>query len=632
MSARVALVLLLALVGCAAPVGIERIDPIEAQRDLAAFYLTTGRLSDRAQVFLRRLDLVDAWEADPEAVLVFLHERLAAPADAYAKSVRAGLLVDIAELAYAYASESGDRRYFFAASLYAWLYNFPPADQPRPGPLSRGIRRSAEIYNRAIVRAFTDPETSDVVLEDGVHTLPFGELEIDLDEASLRWGDRELTRFVTLSDIDVRGVNNRIRHSGLGAPLAGQSSGPLDSESTKDAPDLIFSGLWAHVTALLEFETGGEAKRTGRMRARLRLVSYSETTSVEIDGREIALESEPTAALALQLTETPPWRRELRGLFQGDLAPGRIGLSALAPYHPGRIPVVLVHGTASSSGRWADLVNDVRSDPVLRHRFQLWFFTYNTGGPIVYSGWLLRKAIRELVESLDPEGRDPALRDLVVMGHSQGGLLTKLLVVDSGQRFWDAAIGRAPDEIELAPENRELLEGSLLVRPSPYVERVIFLATPHRGSRLANLGAARVLGRMIRTPANVVAAVGDAFSVDPDEDLQRRLRQNRGAIGNMSPENAFVEILADLPIVEGVHAHSIIGVKDEPYEESGDGVVEYRSAHLDEVHSELVVESGHSSQSHPRVALEVRRILLEHLDEAIAKGIVEPVEATRAVP
>jgi len=298
---------------------------------------------------------------------------------------------------------------------------------------------------------------------------------------------------------------------------------------------------------------------------------------------------------------------------------------SLAPYHAGRIPVVLVHGTASSAGRWADLYNDLVNDPVLRRSYQFWLFTYNSGNPIAYSGWLLRKSIADLVEALDPEGRDPALRDIVVVGHSQGGLLAKLLVVDSGARFWDLVIDEPPDRVDLEPENRELLEGSLIVAPSPYVKRVIFLSTPHRGSRLAGLGPALLLGRLVRAPANLVTAASDLFSGDPEAEVQRRISRSSGSIGNMSPDSRFIQVLAELPIATGVRAHSIMGVKKGPKEEGGDGVVTYQSAHLDDVDSELVVRSGHSSQSNPVVVGEVRRILIEHLERAIEAGIASPV-------
>ncbi len=164
-------------------------------------------------------------------------------------------------------------------------------------------------------------------------------------------------------------------------------------------------------------------------------------------------------------------------------------------------------------------------------------------------------------------------------------------------------IDEPPDRVELEPDNRELLEGSLLVEPSPFVGRVIFLSTPHRGSRLATLGPARLLGRMVRAPANVLNAIADLFADDPDAEVQRRLSRGGGSIGNMSPSSPFIQELAELPIAPEIHAHSIMGVKKGPKEEGGDGVVSYESAHLDDVESELVVKSGHSSQSNPIVVI-----------------------------
>jgi pimeloyl-ACP methyl ester carboxylesterase len=606
------------LCSCAAPIGVQRISAREAQRDLTQSILSSGEISAKARILLHRTNQLEQWSDDPAGVLAKLHARLARPLDEFDAPLRAALLDAVAELAFAHADATGDRRYYLAAALYAWYYLFPE-DGTLPSPLERGVRLSADIYNRGLTLALTDPDSGEVILRDGEYALPFGTLEIDLDESSLRWGNRELSRFASLADLRVLGLNNRYRRSGLGAPLAARASSTGDG----GAGDPIFNRVRVPVTALLRFERaegiGGE-----HVRGSLRVVPFTTSDTVPIAGLEVPLEVEPSAALALQLTESPPWKRELRGFFQGDLALPRQGLVSLSPYQPGKIPLVLVHGTGSSAGRWADLLNDLTADSVLRHRFQAWLFTYNTGNPIAYSGWLLRSAIRELVESLDPAGRDPALRDLVVMGHSQGGLLAKLLVVDAGDRFWRQVIDKPPEQVTLAPENREILEGSLLVEPSPFVRRVIFLSTPHGGSHLATLGPARLLARLVRSPANLLVAAGDLFEENAEAEVQRRLRRGAGSIGNMSPNSEFIQALASLPIAPGVSGHSIVGVQKGPNEEGGDGVVTYRSAHLDGVESELVVRSGHSSQSHPDVIWEVRRILLEHLSESIEEGSVDP--------
>ena len=104
---------------------------------------------------------------------------------------------------------------------------------------------------------------------------------------------------------------------------------------------------------------------------------------------------------------------------------------------------MLVHGTASSAARWAEVVNDLSSDPRIRDRFEFWFFSYETGNPIPYSALQLRQALEQAVASLDPAGEDMALRDMVLIGHSQGGLLVKMAAVDTGSRLWDAISTRA---------------------------------------------------------------------------------------------------------------------------------------------------------------------------------------------
>ena len=177
------------------------------------------------------------------------------------------------------------------------------------------------------------------------------------------------------------------------------------------------------------------------------------------------------------------WSTELRGFLIGDLldkAPTR--LVAIGPYRPGRFPVVFIHGTASSVGRWADMVNELLSDQQIREHFQFWFFSYDTGNPIPYSALLLREALQGAVAKVDPAGRDPALRRMVVIGHSQGGLLAKMLVVDAGSRFWDAFSRKPLDELDMPAQARDLVHRMLFFEHSPFVTRAIFLATPQRGS------------------------------------------------------------------------------------------------------------------------------------------------------
>ena len=166
---------------------------------------------------------------------------------------------------------------------------------------------------------------------------------------------------------------------------------------------------------------------------------------VEIDGQRVPLEVEPSAAFAYTLSESAVWDWELRGFLVGDLLKGlvvatklgeaRAQLLFMQPYRRGRIPVVFVHGTASGPGRWAEMLNSLENDPWLRTRFQYWFFYYDTGNPVTYSADVLRTSLRLIVEQLDPDGTAAALRQMVIIGHSQGGLLAKMTAIDSGTGF-----------------------------------------------------------------------------------------------------------------------------------------------------------------------------------------------------
>jgi pimeloyl-ACP methyl ester carboxylesterase len=279
--------------------------------------------------------------------------------------------------------------------------------------------------------------------------------------------------------------------------------------------------------------------------------------------------------------------------------------------------VVFVHGTASSPARWADMVNDLDNDPVIHQHFQIWVFTYDSGNPIAYSAMLLRRALTQAVERFDPEGRDACLRDMVVIGHSQGGLLTKMTVIDSGSRFWDNLSSTPFEQASMSEQTRALLQEGLFVKPLPFVKRVIFIATPHRGSYLAGPGIVRRLAaRLISMPSSLVLATADLVKIRNGARDEFSLERVPTSIDNMSPGQPFIRTLAAIPVAPGVAAHSIIAVEGNgPKEEGGDGVVKYTSAHIDGVESELVVNSSHSCQSNPDTINEVQRILRLHLEQ-----------------
>jgi hypothetical protein len=206
---------------------------------------------------------------------------------------------------------------------------------------------------------------------------------------------------------------------------------------------------------------------------------------------------------------------------------------------------------------------------------------------------------------------------MVLIGHSQGGLLVKMAAVDTDSRLWDAISNEPLDELRVTPETREPLQQSLFLEPEPFVGRVIFVATPHRGSYLAEYSLGRFVAGFVRLPFNLLRATGDVVTNNPDAFRFDPTRTRVGSVYGMTPGSPLITGLSDTPVAPGIPAHSIVAVRgDGPLEDGSDGVVRYESAHIDGVESELIVRSGHSVQANPHTVLELRRILLLHAEEA----------------
>ena len=432
--------------------------------------------------------------------------------------------------------------------------------------------------------------------------------DVSMVEESLHWGDRQLVHFIPVAELEVEGLRNRYRYPGIGAPLAANQVA-----TTESGKGLAIAKMKVPVTAVLSVDRLLQQLRTGQIHASLEVhVAYKEQ-AITIHERKVPLEIEMTAALAASLSESPVWERELKGFFLGDLATRMpTQLAGLQPYRPGRIPVVFVHGTASSAGRWAEMLNDLMNDPCIRGRFQFWFFTYDTGNPILYSAMLLRNTLDKVVSELDQQQQDARLREMVVIGHSQGGLLTKLIAVDPQSKLWDEFSDEPLESMNLSEETRDLMKGAFFFKPLPYVKRVVFISTPHRGSYVAGSWISHQLTRFVTLPGRLVSGISDL--VTQNETMALKLQGGSfSSVDAMTPGSPLMTALAPIPIAPGVAAHSIIAVKgDGPKEEGMDGVVAYSSAHLEDVDSELVVRSGHSSQGNPHTIEEVRRILTLH--------------------
>jgi pimeloyl-ACP methyl ester carboxylesterase len=609
--------LLLLASACATPIGVQRASTQQLHYELTASVLSAGKPSAWSRQVLDRNKLVERFDADAEATLAELRNTLT-------QQVAEERLQDrrfaLSELSFLYAEKSGKGAHYLASAVYAYAFLFPEDGSPEPNPLDPRRRLAADLYNRGLTRGLASADGQEVILEERTLSLPFGELTLSVEPSGFLWGGFRFKRFIPVGEFEIRGLRNRYRQAGIGAPLAAELE-PVDSgPGTEAARKRIAPRTRVPVTAFAWIANPRRAIVEGKLQGRIEVYAADEFSTVKVDEREVPLELEPTAALAFQLEGAPVWDFEFAGFRVAD--PQQIlgdGLVMMHPYRKGRIPVVLVHGTASSPVRWAEMYNELMNDPSLRGRYQFWLFQYNTGQPILYSALLLRRALTAAMKDVDPTGADAALRRMVIIGHSQGGLLTRLMVTHSGNRFWENASDLPFEQVqaEMKPDLRDLVRAAVFFEPFPAVDSVVFISTPHHGSYRATGWALDLVRWLITMPGTMFSQFQDFLKQDA---ALGQLKASRlpNSVENMSPGHPFLRALNDLPIDSHVTAHSIIAVLgDWPLIGSligrNDGVVAYESAHLDGVASEFIVHSGHSTQAEPETINEVRRILIEHL-------------------
>lgn len=272
---------------------------------------------------------------------------------------------------------------------------------------------------------------------------------------------------------------------------------------------------------------------------------------------------------------------------------GRPRIIFLQPFDPAKTPVVLVHGLMSTPRMWEPMLRPLLADEGIRARYQFWFFYYPTGQPIPLSALQLREALDDVVRVYHSQ------KPMILIGHSMGGILSRAQV--SRITLKDAET--ISPGIKSWPEE-STARRALVFEPRTDVSRVVFMFTPHRGSRLAinSIGAWGI--RLIRLPDWLVGEL--ALYGHQLTDVGRgRLPTS---IHSLSPNSQFLRVLdQDAPTVP---AHSIIGDRGRgDLANSSDGVVTYRSSHLPSAESEVIAPTGHSGIADPLAIRELRRIL-----------------------
>ncbi len=606
-----ALLFAAALAACASPFLLERADLREVLESFSESALVQGTPNAQTRRVLRQRGLEEAYASDPLLTLEILH-------DAAVRSSDADILFALAELCYLAGDDGagGERDLFLSSAVYAWFFLFGQEPGRRPSPYDVRLRLACDYYNHGLSRALFDEESGGLRVEAGQRHLLLGRLEYDVEVSRFPW-NRRFDLFLPADHYDIRGLAIRNWYSGLGVPLV--ATNRVAGTSLRGSEPFAPSNLSVAATAVLHLRGTLADLARSRVQGTLEVLATAQLSTIELAGAEVPLARDLTAPLAHLLSRGEGINLELRRFFGAADDAQDYGLYILEPYQPGRVPVVFVHGTASSPARWADMYNHLVGDDELRHGCQFWIFTYPSGQPILQSAADLRSELLKARATFDPSGRDAAFAQTVLIGHSQGGLLTRLATSNSDGIIWAQVSDRPLEEQDASEEEKAFVRRLVRFEALPFVTREIFVCTPHRGSVLAAWLPARIAARFISLPTRVLAGASGLLLRNP-QILARLGHENPTSIHAMEPGSLLVTTLERMPLAPFVHYHSIIAIDDPDDEppEGGDGVVAYTSAHLDGAESEFLVTSGHSCQANPLVIEEVRRILRLHLRALVA--------------
>ena len=451
------------------------------------------------------------------------------------------------------------------------------------------------IYNFAVARVVQDVDRTDlqpwrhpvtVVTDEGRYTL-VSPKPVDADHDPSRY---DLFPTDTLK-IGGKFFETYSTVSGLGAPIAvvGRAESPHFRQQYKPRR------IYAPITAIVRF--------SGR-KASLEFMDPLNAERITLNKQTFPLAADFDAPTALLVARERPERLGLSRVMNPGAYADTAMLTRLQQFDSARTPVIFVHGLQETGASWAPMIDSLRDDPAIRKHYQFWYFSYPSGYPYPYAAALFRQDLDGIERAF------PNHKRIVLIGHSMGGMICRLMITDAGDKIWRDFFATPPAKTPLSSDTRKLLEESLVFNHRPDVQRVIFISTPHRGSKLASGWIGRIGAALVKTPRLFTSVYTSTKPLLVANPASRTLKRMPNSVDTLEPNDRFVEAVNKLPITPGIPYHSIMGDRgrgDTP--NSSDGVVPYWSSHLAGAQSELIVNSDHGAQYNPQAIREVDRIL-----------------------
>jgi triacylglycerol esterase/lipase EstA (alpha/beta hydrolase family) len=401
--------------------------------------------------------------------------------------------------------------------------------------------------------------------------------------------------------LEINGLLSRSLQDGIGVPYVAHFK--AGSPQLAGQPGFPRVGMSIPVTALIAFDKNG---------AELSFYQTLRKDHVRIAGHTYQLATDFSASLAHLISKGRNRLIDFQALIYSDKNISQAGLIQLQAYDPTKIPVVFVHGLLSRPEAWMQAANELVADPKIRSRYQFWFFMYPTGLPVWESAAKLRSELDRFRQTLDPHHTNPKLNQIVLVGHSMGGLICDLMVRDGGQNLWSQFSDTPYKNIPISTPARKRMESMIEFNARKDVSRVIFVSTPHRGSDIALNPLADLFSNLIRLPLEQFRGQYSPVIMAMRSNVRDLFGAPVNSIRFLKSKSPLLLSILNLPPTPGLPFHSVIGDRGKGGGvNSSDGVVPYWSSHLDFAVSEKIVPSGHGANENLQGIAEIHRILLE---------------------
>lgn len=422
------------------------------------------------------------------------------------------------------------------------------------------------------------------------------------------WSSIDFDRLEPVGNYRTNAVEHKYRSAGAGIPLVVSNTDDIRSPYVNDQ---------ASFSATLVMDVGHPQVDNNHMPAELAdnvsLTLYDplRVRRAKVGGKPRVLAKDLTAPIAFRLKN----RRSsaLDAFIQPGQVEGEGRLFMLEPFQPDKIPVVLIHGLLSDPFTWVQMINELRMNERMRQNFQVWVFEYPTGQPFVLNASRLRSGLHDFAEQLSTPESQRQLENIVLVGHSMGGLIAKLQVTESGDRLWYSIANRPFDEVQLAERGRREFRDAFFFEPSPQVSRVVYIGTPHYGSNYARRLIGRIGSALVRPTPEQQQEHEQLLAWNPGVFSEEVTRRIPTSIEMLDPRSQLLQAMALLPTSERVQSHSIIGERWCLFGPPSDGVVPVASARELHASTERYISGKHGDLNKgPGAVEEVQRILELH--------------------